>query len=71
MLRMWGVLDADIEGIDGQADCQPPVTDLDTTLLAAAEVELRQLFRNTDPSSPAIAELFRLCLLRKVRNESR
>jgi len=71
MLRMWGVLEADIESIDDQVGGPTPSDEIDPVRLAAAENELRGLFRNTDLSSPVMGELFRLCLLRKVCNESR
>lgn len=71
MLRMWGVLEADIAGIADQAERQAPAAEADPVRLTAAEAELRSLFRNTDLANPVVGELFRLCLLRKVRNESR
>jgi len=71
MFRMWGITEADIVAADDQAGGQPLASDVDPVRLAAVEDELRPLFRNTDLSYPAMGELFRLCLLRKVRNESR
>ena len=71
MFRTWGITEADIAGIDDQEACASIAADLDPERLAAAENELRPLFRNADLSYPAMAELFRLCLLRRVRNESR
>jgi len=71
MFRTWGVVEADIVGIDDQAACASVASDVDPASLAAVENELRPLFRNSDLSYPAMAELFRLCLFRKVRNESR
>jgi acyl-CoA synthetase (AMP-forming)/AMP-acid ligase II len=71
MLRMWGIAEANIVGVDDQADGAPPVADVDPASLAVMENKLRLLFRNADLSYPATGELFRLCLLRKVRNESR
>ncbi|MDD5286490.1 MAG: hypothetical protein PHD54_11580 [Desulfuromonadaceae bacterium] len=71
MFRTWGVLEADIAGIDDQPVVASVAPNLDPASLAVAENELRPLFRNADLSYPAMAELFRLCLFRKVRNESR
>jgi hypothetical protein len=70
MFRMWGVAKTDIVGIDEQAGGTADAANVDPACLKAAENELRSLFRNTDLSYPAMEELFRLCLLRKVRNES-
>ena len=71
MFRTWGITEADIVGIDDQAGGKPLTADLDPEYLATVENELRSLFHNTDQSYPAMGELFRLCLLRKVRHESR
>lgn len=71
MFRTWGVTEADIVGIDDQACGTSLAADLDPACMEAAENELRPLFRNADLSYPAMGELFRLCLLRKVRIESR
>jgi hypothetical protein len=71
MFRTWGIMEADIVGIDDQASGASLVADADPASMEAADNELRPLFRNTDLSFPAMSELFRLCLLRKVRNEAR
>jgi hypothetical protein len=71
MFRMWGITEADIVGVDGQACGATLAADVDPACMEAAEDELRPLFRNADFSYPAMGELFRICLLRKVRNESR
>jgi hypothetical protein len=70
MFRMWGIAEANIFGVDDQAGDAPLVADIDPTSLSVMENELLCLFRNTDLSFPAMGELFRLCLLRKVNNES-
>ncbi|MBW4056697.1 MAG: hypothetical protein HIU83_15110 [Proteobacteria bacterium] len=71
MFRTWGVMEADIIGIDDQACCASFAADVDPECMVVTENELRPLFRNADLSYPAMGELFRLCLLRKVRNEFR
>jgi hypothetical protein len=73
MFRTWGVAEADIVGIDDQdqAGDTSIAADVDPALLSAVEAEMHQMFRNADLSYPAMKELFRLCLLRRVRNESR
>jgi hypothetical protein len=71
MFRTWGVTEADIVGIDDQNSGVALASDVDPERLMAVESTLRPLFRNADLSYPAMSELFHLCLLRKVRNESR
>ena len=71
MFRMWGISAVNIAGVDDQTGGIPHVADVDPARLTQVENELRSLFRNSDLSSPAMGELFRLCLLRKVRNETR
>jgi hypothetical protein len=71
MFRSWGGSEADIEGVDDQVGGASSLVDADPATLAAAESELRPLFGTADLSYPAMGELFRLCLLRKVRHEIR
>ena len=72
MFRMWGVTEVDIAGGDDPlVAASEEVVDGDPEALKAAEDVLRPLFRNANLSHPAMAELFRLCLLRKVNYASR
>jgi len=71
MFRMWGIAEANIVGVDDQAGSAPPAADVDSARQSKVEKELRTLFCNADLSYPAMGELFRICLHRKVRNESR
>jgi hypothetical protein len=71
MFRTWGITEADIVGIDDQYCGTSPAADIDPACLKSADIELRPLFRNTDLSYPPMGEIYRLCLLRKVQNESR
>ena len=70
MFRMWGVAEANIVGVDDQDGSALLVADVDPERVTKVENELLLLFRNADLSYPAMGELFRLCLLRRVRNES-
>lgn len=71
MLRTWGVAEVDINTLDAPADSvMPAVEDISQERLAAAERELLPLFSNTDLSSPVMGELFKICILRRVRHES-
>lgn len=71
MFRMWGIAEANIVGINDRADDAPQVAAVAPADLARIDSELRQLFCIADLSYPAMAELFRVCLLRKAHNESR
>ena len=71
MFRTWGVAEADIVGFDDNVGTVSFAADIDPACLADVENELRPLFRNVNLSHPAMAEIFRLCSLRKARNESR
>jgi hypothetical protein len=71
MFRMWGIAEANIVGVDDQGGNAPPAADVDSARQSKVEKELRTLFCNTDLSYTAMGELFRICLHRKVRNESR
>lgn len=67
IFRTWGVLEADIE--DGGALETPQVLatmDVDPVRLAGATDAVQRLFRLNDPEHPAIKELMRICIARKV-----
>ena len=70
MFRMWGITEVDILGSEGEGDGGRSPVDIDPERLLAVEEKLRPLFRKVNFGNPAMEELFRLCLLRKVRNES-
>jgi len=67
ILRMWGVIEADIQGVERAEVAAKAVTDLDPALLERAETGARRLFAHMDLSHPAVQELFRLCTLRLAR----
>jgi hypothetical protein len=69
ILRAWGVFEADVEGNDTVEATPPPqADDLDPALVAAAEESVARLFSRNDPGHPAISELRRLCVVRKIRH---
>ncbi|HEX9078810.1 MAG TPA: hypothetical protein VF795_04410 [Desulfuromonadaceae bacterium] len=71
IFRTWGVLEADIEDGDAlEAPQELAGADVDPVRLAAAEEEVRRRFRLNDPEHPAIRELMRLCIARKVSDAS-
>ena len=70
IFRTWGVAEVDIEGVT-EEDVAPGITEqIDPAVLQAVEAELDELFRHTDRGHPAVKEILRLCMLRKVRHLS-
>ena len=69
IFRTWGVLEAEITA---ESDCNSAETEesetVDPALLAAAESAVMPLFAHNDLEHPAIKELLRICIARKVAN---
>ncbi|MBI2355180.1 MAG: hypothetical protein HYV06_09155 [Deltaproteobacteria bacterium] len=71
VFRTWGVLEADIEGEEGGETAPVQASeDADPVGLAAAEEGVGRIFRLNDREHPAIMELIRLCIARKVADVS-
>jgi hypothetical protein len=67
IFRTWGVLEADIEGDNCMEAVQDLINeDIDPARLAVAEESVRRIFRFNELEHPAIKELMRLCITRKV-----
>jgi len=70
IFRTWGVLEAEIEGDDTLETTQTFINeDIDPVRLAAAEEAVKRIFRLNDQEHPAIKELMRLCIARKVAED--
>jgi hypothetical protein len=69
VFRMWGVTEADIQGIEREELAANIVAQLDPSLLKEAENETRERFYHLKMDDPFIMELFRLLTLRIVRSE--
>lgn len=66
MLKMWGVVEADIEETE-QGDTKQEASDyVDAMSIEIAEKVTNNFFINTDMDHPAIRELFNTCSLRKA-----
>jgi HD-like signal output (HDOD) protein len=66
IIKIWGVIEADIEGVS-EADVVPPEEAMiDPELLRAAAEALAVPFRYNDLEEPALAELFRIGRRRKA-----
>ncbi len=71
IFRTWGVLEADIAGVEEDNNARPFIDSIDPELRAAAEAEIKSLFRHNDLDHPAIIELMRISVLRKVHHGAR
>jgi hypothetical protein len=71
VFRTWGVVEADIEGVDEDEAGQPFAGTVDPDQWAVAESEIQPLFRHVDPGHPAMVQLLRLSIMRRVRNGAR
>ena len=70
ILRMWGITEADIKGIDKEEIMNKAATEIDPQILEEAKIKAYEIFRHTDQEHPFIKELFRLVTLRLARDLS-
>ena len=70
IFKIWGVTEADIQGIDKEEIAAMRTAQIDPLLLQEAEAHGRKLFHYTRPEHPFIKELFRLFTLRMVQHKS-
>jgi len=71
MFMTWGIQQVDI--LDHEAPLAQTAVgeDIQPELMQQAENELTQYFRKINMTHPAMSELFRQCLIRKVRHANR
>jgi hypothetical protein len=62
VLRMWGVAELDVVGVEAVAAQASPAEPVDPAKSARLRREAEDLFRHTDRAHPAMAELFLLAL---------
>ena len=68
--KMWGVVEAQVEGVSGDDINAFELDDLDPKELAKATELVHKRFCQTDIDHPAIRELVRLCILRTARGKN-
>lgn len=68
--KMWGVVEAQIEGASSDEIDNFSLNDLDPQELARATESVHERFRHTDMEHPAIRELIRLCILRTAKGKN-
>jgi HD-like signal output (HDOD) protein len=61
--RMWGVVEADVQGISPEEIYASAINNFDAATIAAAEKIVQDRFCHNDMGHPAIRELVRLCTL--------
>jgi hypothetical protein len=69
VFRIWGVLEADVEGVEKASVDAKTMAQLDPERLRAAEAESNNLFRHADRSDEVVQELFRIATVRLVRQQ--
>lgn len=67
VFRMWGITEADIQGIEKDEVAANIVAQLDPLLFQEAEQKNRELFFNANMEHPFNKELFRLVTVRSVK----
>ena len=66
MLKMWGVIEADIEGNEREYTKRETSDHVDAESIEIAEKMTSDFFVHTDRKHPAVRELFNACSLRKA-----
>lgn len=61
--KMWGIVEADVEGISSEEIYASTVKNIDATVIAAAEEIIQKRFCHNDTGHPAIRELIRMSTL--------
>jgi hypothetical protein len=71
IFRTWGVVEADIDGVEEDDDSHRFSEAIDPELWAAAEAEIKPLFRHADLDHPGMNQLLHLSILRRVQHGTR
>ncbi|MCX6138807.1 MAG: hypothetical protein NTV54_15110 [Ignavibacteriales bacterium] len=69
VFRIWGVLEADVQGVEKESVDAKTMAQLDPERLRIAEEEFGTLFRHTDRTDPVVQELFRIATVRQVKQQ--
>jgi len=70
MLKMWGVIEANIAGVSKKDVEADTIAKLDPEDIQEAEKLISEHFRHADLKHPPIRELFRICSMRKAEEIS-
>lgn len=66
IFRMWGIVEAEIQGVTREETFSQVTSQLDPLLIQEAETQLREEFRHTNLKNPFIKEIFRLVALKRA-----
>jgi hypothetical protein len=67
LFKMWGVIEADIQGVDQEEISAQEAKTIDPMALQEAEQKTRELFARAGMDHPAMKELARLITQRRLR----
>ena len=67
--KIWGVIEADIEGISSEEADAVSIQKFDVATMTAAEEIVRKRFALMDMDHPAAREFFRICALREAEGK--
>ena len=68
IFKMWGIVEADIEGLEKSDIANQAASDIDPQALTAIEEKVELMFKHTNNDHEFIKELRRLTILRFIRN---
>lgn len=71
IFKMWGVTEAEIQGVNQEEAAALHPADVDPEALRAAETRAAELFKYCRLGSPMIRELFRLATIRAARKQGK
>lgn len=71
IFRMWGIVEAEIQGVTREETFSHITSQLDPLLIQEVETRLREEFRHTNLNHPFIREVFRWVTLKRAREGSR
>lgn len=70
IFKMWGIVEADIQGVNKEETLSQITSQLDPLFIQEVDVQLRQEFCHTNLKHPFIQEIFRLVTLKRVQKRS-
>ena len=71
ILRTWGIVEAEVAGVDENLEGSSGADAIDPELQASIVAKITPLFRHTDLSHPAMKELLRVRIVQEARHEDR
>ena len=69
VFKMWGVTEAEIQGVDQEQVAAMSTSDIRPELLQAAEEKITEMFTHCNRENPVVRELIRLSTARVARKK--